>query len=435
VHGFPTILLEQVVQGFLLGVGDVDGELVPEKHRAAGGSFQGGGRGVAVSPGQTASPQLDAAKISSHDHHAVGEFSLLDREQDGTARRPVRFTAVVTGFLQIVTESPAPAKTDVTTVVVPIGEFRHHLADDRPAVSACGLGQEARPLDLDLRLTDCGQGQVAVDCGLLFVFVVLKNHRDHIPILDSIVTRMASALQTILRYSAAEAMERPVMVRLWYTGQPRSVKHGPVMWAWVAAIIAVSPGLSWLDLLPGCSETGLAMAAEPRTTLDRPPGRGPIFLLGTVSAGGGASYDGLTRGYGGTILFRPAAAADFWGFLYDWNTAMVWQGGYRSVATNSHLLAADLIFRRYRSSMRQRVRISSWFAGLGIGGTEITFPRANGSSSSDTWFSLVAELGYEYSLRENLLAVLKGQWRRFNHEQLNYSGWSLQFGLGIPLPW
>ncbi|MFH1841720.1 MAG: hypothetical protein ABIF77_00800 [bacterium] len=225
------------------------------------------------------------------------------------------------------------------------------------------------------------------------------------------------------------------MKRLRYIGQPRTMKRGPVVWAWGAVIFAVFSGLDWLDFLPVFPDCGLAVAAEPHATLDRPPGRGPIFLLGTMSVGGGASYDGLTRGYGVTILFRPAAAADFWGFLYDWNTAMVWQGSYRSVAEKSHLLAADLLFRRYRTSLRQRSRGNSWFGGLGIGGTEVTFPRANGSRSSDTWFTLVAELGYEYSPRENLLTVLKGQWRRHRHAQLDYSGWSLHFGLGIPLPW
>jgi hypothetical protein len=182
--------------------------------------------------------------------------------------------------------------------------------------------------------------------------------------------------------------------------------------------------------LPAAARAG----SLPRSGIGRPLGQGPVFLLGTLSVGGTVDYDSFRQGYGATLIFRPLAAADFLGMLYDWNTAMVLQGEYRSVDPDRRLLAADFLLRFYAEDMRGEARGASPFAGLGIGGTEISYPEA-GVQRNETWFSLLMEAGYEVSPAENWVLVLKAQWRRYRHDGLDYSGWSAQFGVGIPVPW
>jgi hypothetical protein len=183
-------------------------------------------------------------------------------------------------------------------------------------------------------------------------------------------------------------------------------------------------------LLPGAARAG----SLPRSGIGRPLGQGPIFLLGTLSVGGTVDYDSFRQGYGATLIFRPLAAADFLGMLYDWNTALVLQGEYRSVDPDRRLLAADFLLRFYAEDMRREARGASPFAGLGIGGTEISYPDA-GVQRSETWFSLLMEAGYEVSPAEDWVLCLKAQWRRYRHDDLDYSGWSTQLGVGIPVPW
>jgi hypothetical protein len=143
----------------------------------------------------------------------------------------------------------------------------------------------------------------------------------------------------------------------------------------------------------------------------------------------------MTRGIGGEFIFRPASAADFWGFLYDWNTAMVWQADYRPIAEDRRLLAGDFILRRYLANMRDEARGRSLFIGLGIGVAEITFPASEGSPTHDTWWSWVVESGIEMSPSDKWVALCKVQWRHYSHNNWNYSGYSVSVGLGIPVPW
>jgi hypothetical protein len=200
----------------------------------------------------------------------------------------------------------------------------------------------------------------------------------------------------------------------------------PRAWLLLSLVAAVA-----VPLLPRAE----CVAAGPRSTIDRPIGRGPIFLLGTVSLGGTLDYDALQAGYGANILFRPLAASDFLGPLYDWNTAMILQADYRRVAAGRRLLAADFILRRYASDMREQARGAACFVGLGAGAAEVSIPADDGHETYRTWFSYLIELGYEVSPRDNWVISLKGQWRFYSHRRLDYSGWSLQGGLGIPLPW
>lgn len=203
----------------------------------------------------------------------------------------------------------------------------------------------------------------------------------------------------------------------------------------LTALLALGLGVlqfpwGWL----GWVEPGWA-APQPRSLLDRPLERGAIFLVGTASVGGTKDYDSFQHGYGLTLLFRPLAAADFLGPLYDWNTALVLQAEYRPVASKRRLLAGDLILRRYWRDMRRQARGASFFVGFGAGGAEITFPTSGGASGSDTWYSLIAELGYEHSPRDNWVFVVKGQWRNYQNNNRDYSGWSAHLGIGVPIPW
>jgi len=192
----------------------------------------------------------------------------------------------------------------------------------------------------------------------------------------------------------------------------------------------------WLLSLgsPGVNPVQAAEQSDFPSALDRPDGRGPIFLLGSISVGGTKNYEAMAPGFGVTILFRPQAAANFLNFLYRWNSAMVLQADYRRVASDRRLLAADFIIRRYLADMKEDVVGTSYFVGLGLGGAEVTFPVGN-SSSSEIWYSYLVEIGSEKSPSEGLVFLLKGQWRQYNHAGRDYSGWSIHFGVGITLPW
>jgi len=201
----------------------------------------------------------------------------------------------------------------------------------------------------------------------------------------------------------------------------------------ISVLLAVAVLLGWLS---GLAEGPDAAWAAPgsRSSLDRPVQPGPIYLLGSFSVGGAVDYDAFRTGYGLTILFRPNAAADFLRLLYDWNTSILLQASYRTVNDGRRLLAADFIVRHYLCDMRGHGPGAAPFVGLGFGGAEITYP-SGGSTACGKWFTYTAEAGYEYSPGEKLVFALKGQWRRYSHDGLDYSGWSAHFGVGIPLPW
>ncbi len=198
--------------------------------------------------------------------------------------------------------------------------------------------------------------------------------------------------------------------------------------------VALLAGL-FLVLWGVCGGSSPAVAdSDPMLNIDRPLGRGPIFLLGSMSLGGTKDYESFAPGYGLSIVFRPPAASDFWRFLYRWNTAMVLQADYRRVSADRRLLAADLILRRYFSDMKKQTVGTSYFLGLGLGAAEITFPIGN-NSSSDISYTYLVEFGSEKSPSENWVFVLKGQYRYYSHGEWDYSGWSVHFGVGISLPW
>jgi len=78
---------------------------------------------------------------------------------------------------------------------------------------------------------------------------------------------------------------------------------------------------------------------------------------------------------------------------------------------------------------------SSSFVGIGVCGSEIAIPRGNSNTRTQRWFSGVVECGIEWTLRAKYVLVLKAQFRRYHHDYQNYTGYTLQFHAGFPLPW
>jgi hypothetical protein len=115
--------------------------------------------------------------------------------------------------------------------------------------------------------------------------------------------------------------------------------------------------------------------------------------------------------------------------------ALIVQGDYRSIASDRNLLAADGILRKYFNDMGGPGEGASFFFGLGLGAAKVKFPSGSGETSHQKWWTYVAEVGYEYSPKNNLVFILKGQWRHYAHDNLDYSGWTLQLGVGLPVPW
>ncbi len=244
----------------------------------------------------------------------------------------------------------------------------------------------------------------------------------HVPAVPA--TRKETPLPRSRIQPAAARSRRPARTRL----RPGSLPVWIVFLWTLAGSLSAGPG--WLD-----GPRPARASSRPRSAIGRPLGPGPIFLAGTISVGGTKKYDLFRQGYGATLIFRPLAAADFLGMLYDWNAAMVLQAEYRSVDEERRLLSGDFVLRFYADDMRLHAQGASPFVGLGIGGTEITFPNESGASNSETWFSMLMEAGYEISPGPGWVIAAKGQWRRYRHNGHDFSGWTAQLGVGIPVPW
>jgi hypothetical protein len=212
-------------------------------------------------------------------------------------------------------------------------------------------------------------------------------------------------------------------------------------------------GALLLGLVPLTGLVGPARAAPwPSSAVTRPDEPGPVFVVGAVSVGGTLRYDFFRQGCGASLIFRPNAAAEFYGPLYDWNTALVLEGHWRRVSVDRRNLTVGVILRRYLRDMRGQGPAESPFLGAGVGGGEITFPTggtavtdttgapgaATGStagSGSQTAFTYLVEAGYELSPTAATVFVIKAQWQVWRHGGRDYSGWALHLGAGIPVPW
>ena len=158
----------------------------------------------------------------------------------------------------------------------------------------------------------------------------------------------------------------------------------------------------------------------------------PIFLGLYGQAGVAFDYDSGLPGGGLFVLFRPGASVNFLDFLYNWNSGLILQADYLPVSDkDQYLLSADIVFRKYFQDMRKPDAKGSTFVGLGFGASKAQL----NAKSRDKYWSWLAEVGREWTVKQKYVFWVKGQYRHYSHGAINYSNMALQLGMGIPLPW
>ena len=204
---------------------------------------------------------------------------------------------------------------------------------------------------------------------------------------------------------------------------------------WKNALAPRLAGALWGALLLGAAAGATGATPEPRSALRRPDTPGAVFVAGHLSVGGTLEQDFLRAGGGASLIFRPNAAADLFSPLYDWNTALVLQGDWRSISRDRRLFGIAMLLRRYVRDRRLEVAGSSPFLGIGLGGAEGTMPSADPTAAGVRSWLWLAEAGWESSPDAASLFFARLQWHLWQRGALDYSGWSLQFGAGVPIPW
>lgn len=180
--------------------------------------------------------------------------------------------------------------------------------------------------------------------------------------------------------------------------------------------------------------SGVLAAPTPRSSINRPDKPGAVFLCGSASLGGTRDYHAFRSGWGVGLIFRPHAAAELFGPLYDWNSALVLEVAYRSISPDRDLRTGTLTLRHYVRDMRPQAMGESPFLGVGIGLTDITFP-SDGAAGHAEWHTPLFETGYEVSPSPGSVFFVKGQWLVYRHAGFDYTGWSVHLGAGIPISW
>lgn len=164
-----------------------------------------------------------------------------------------------------------------------------------------------------------------------------------------------------------------------------------------------------------------------------PAGNGPIFVGGFLQGGGAFAYTDAYLGYGGTLLARPEASADFLPLLYRWNCGAVLQIEQQKLGPDMGLLSADGLLRFYLDDMRDPDAPGSAFVGFGMGATRVDPPRSFRGSTKKYW-SLLLEAGREWTWREEYVIWVRAQYRHYDWADLDYRTWTVQVGAGLPWP-
>jgi hypothetical protein len=171
----------------------------------------------------------------------------------------------------------------------------------------------------------------------------------------------------------------------------------------------------------------------PRSALNAPY-ESAVYVGAHGQVGGGFKHDQGQPGWGGFIMFRPARAANFFNFLYDWNSSLILQADYQRVAPDARIKSADVVIRRYFADLGGSGRRVSPFLGVGIGASSALRPPGQSPRMSKYWSWLV-EIGQEWDLDGRCMVAVKGQYRGFRYQGFDFTSWSVALALGLPLPW
>lgn len=209
--------------------------------------------------------------------------------------------------------------------------------------------------------------------------------------------------------------------------------HGNFRLQWISAGAAL---LFTFCLFAGVSD--VEASTNPRLKAPKshlgPTADSPIFLAVHGQVGGAFEFDTNQLGGGCDLVFRPGAASNFLPVLYNWNAGLCMQIDYQKVSEDESILSGDFIIRKYLEDMRDPKNTASTFAGLGFGASRVVLPPGSSGAGNKYW-SFLAEVGREWTVRETYLFVIKAQYRHYDYSGYNYSNWAFQVGVGIPLPW
>lgn len=192
-----------------------------------------------------------------------------------------------------------------------------------------------------------------------------------------------------------------------------------------------------LSMVPAAASAaqlaGSRRLEAPASRLGRPEGE-PPFVCAHLALGGALEHGNGDAGYGVSVVFHPATAADFLDFLYDWNTGLVLQADRLGLGDGGRVLSADLLLRRYLAERGAGGTSILPFLGAGPGASS-AWPGADGDAPGLKYWSLVLEVGQERRYARGHLLVVKGQVRILRQEGIDWTTWSVQAGLGLPFPW
>lgn len=216
---------------------------------------------------------------------------------------------------------------------------------------------------------------------------------------------------------------------------PRSACRRPR--AWAAVLLALALGAAG-----GAVPAARAGSAEPPVNrrLAMPAGHlgrseeEPPFVC--VHGAFGASFSGAQGelGYGGSIVFLPAAAASFLDLLYDWNTGLVLQYDRLGLADGGYVRSCDLVFRHYFAGRPRGAGAVLPFVGGGPGVSSVT-ARSGGLTGLPNDWCWVLEGGQEWRTSRSRLLFVKAQVRILNVNGHDVTRWSVLAGAGLPFPW
>jgi hypothetical protein len=205
-----------------------------------------------------------------------------------------------------------------------------------------------------------------------------------------------------------------------------------VIWGALLAVL-VAAALPGAAAGAGTQERANPRLEPPTSRLNRPEAEAP-YICGHLSFGGTFSHDQGLPGYGGSVIFRPPASADFLDFLASWNTGLVLQADWLSLGDGGRVLSADLILRRYLGERASDRMLVLPFVGAGFGASS-AWPGANEPAPGLKYWSLILEGGQEWRLARGYMLLVKGQVRVLNQDGVDWSTWSVLAGFGLPFPW